>query len=56
MPAKARRTGKPSPSNPEGAVVTDRTGRSTDASGSGSVIAGSLRGSATVMAGIWSSS
>src|SRR5512132_1932132 len=27
-PAKARRTGKPSPSNPEGAVVTERTGRS----------------------------
>src|SRR5215218_1076156 len=28
-PAKARRTGKPSPSNPEGAVVTETTGRST---------------------------
>src|SRR5262245_6023782 len=27
-PAKARRTGKPSPSRPEGAVVSDTTGRS----------------------------
>ena len=26
-PANARRTGKPSPSNPFGAVVTERTGR-----------------------------
>jgi hypothetical protein len=26
-PAKARRTGKPSPSKPEGAVVTESTGR-----------------------------
>src|SRR6266496_3405678 len=33
-PAKARRTGKPSPSRPLGAVVTDATGRST-ASGPG---------------------
>ena len=29
-PANARRTGKPSPSNPLGAVVTDLTGRSTE--------------------------
>jgi hypothetical protein len=34
-PAKARRTGKPSPSRPEGAVVTETTGRSV-ASGPGS--------------------
>ncbi|CAB4667270.1 unannotated protein [freshwater metagenome] len=28
IPANARRTGKPSPSKPLGAVVTERTGRS----------------------------
>src|SRR5215211_9003194 len=44
-PAKARRTGKPSPSNPEGAVVTEVTGRST-AVGSRS----GTRGRATVSA------
>jgi quercetin 2,3-dioxygenase len=31
MPANARRTGKPSPSKPDGAVVTERTGRSVAA-------------------------
>src|SRR5215207_6896924 len=51
-PAKARRTGKPSPSNPAGAVVTDRTGRSTELLGSGSATAGSARGFSTVMAGM----
>src|SRR5919197_3016879 len=44
-PAKARRTGKPSPSRPLGAVVTDSTGRST-AVGLGS----GTRGRATVSA------
>src|SRR5689334_23457145 len=50
-PANARRTGKPSPSCPDGAVVTDRTVRST-ACGPGGEIRGSVVTSATVMAGI----
>src|SRR5512144_1081442 len=50
-PAKARRTGKPSPSKPLGAVVTDFTGRST-ASAAVTVILGRVRVSA-VTAGIW---
>src|SRR5919106_6317244 len=44
-PAKARRTGKPSPSKPEGAVVTERTGRSAAV---GSTLG--IRGRATVSA------
>src|SRR6266536_2947271 len=51
-PAKARRTGKPSPSNPDGAVVTDVTGRSAAAVGSGSVTRGRTRMSSTVTAGM----
>src|SRR5918996_101996 len=39
-PAKARRTGKPSPSKPRGAVVTWRTGRGRAVAGSGPVTAG----------------
>src|SRR5271155_1741493 len=38
MPAKARRTGKPSPSKPLGAVVMSFTGRSVDPSALGLVI------------------
>ncbi len=53
-PAKARRTGKPSPSKPCGAVVTDRTGRSTEPA-AGAAIRGRLRGSA-VTAGMVTSS
>src|SRR5687767_13521592 len=44
-PAKARRTGKPSPSSPLGAVVTERTGRSA-ASADGRSMRGSVRVSA----------
>src|SRR4029450_8417454 len=44
-PAKARRTGKPSPSKPEGAVVTVTTGRSAAV---GSTVG--IRGRATVSA------
>src|SRR5688572_25406570 len=44
-PAKARRTGKPSPSNPVGAVVTERTGRCT-----ASKVGEASRGRATVSA------
>src|SRR5881394_4096104 len=51
-PAKARRTGKPSPSNPDGAVVTDATGRSAAAVGSGSGTRGRTRMSSTVTAGM----
>src|SRR5580765_6574380 len=50
-PAKARRTGKPSPSKPLGADVTDTTGRGTDAVGSGAIRGRTVR-SSTVMAGI----
>src|SRR4051794_11558532 len=50
-PAKARFTGKPSPSNPVGAVVTDRVRRGR-ASGPGELTAGSRRVSSTVTAGM----
>src|SRR3954471_4256252 len=50
-PAKARRTGKPSPSNPDGAVVTDRTRRRT-VPGAGAGTRGRAVVSSTVMAGI----
>src|SRR4051812_264950 len=50
-PAKARRTGKPSPSKPDGAVVTDLTRRRT-VPGAGSGTRGSVVVSSTVMAGI----
>src|SRR6266581_2390692 len=51
-PANARRTGNPSPSKPDGAVVTDSTGRSAVAAGSGSWTRGSTRMSSTVTAGM----
>jgi hypothetical protein len=51
-PAKARLTGKPSPSKPAGSVVTDLTARSRAATGSGGVILGSVKTSSTVTAGI----
>src|SRR5262249_39759091 len=51
-PAKARRTGKPSPSNPDGAVVTDATGRATAAVGAGSGARGRARRSSAVTAGM----
>ena len=44
-PANARRTGKPSPSVPRGAVVTDRTGRAIEAT-SGVAMLGTVSGSA----------
>ena len=50
-PAKARRTGNPSPSSPCGAVVTDFTGRSLACVRSGSGTGGSLLRSLTVTAG-----
>src|ERR1700722_2141066 len=50
-PAKARRTGKPSPSRPRGAFVTDRTWRSATLSRSSAGTAGSVVRSATVTAG-----
>src|SRR5690242_18898233 len=50
-PAKARRTGKPSPSKPRGAVVIERTGRRT-ACGVMAVMRGSARVLETVTAGI----
>ena len=50
-PAKARRTGNPSPSSPDGASLTPATGRNSfDASGTG--IRGKARLSGTVTAGI----
>jgi hypothetical protein len=52
MPAKARRTGKPSPSRPLGAVVTDLTGRSLETAGSGAATFGSFDKSLTVTAGM----
>src|SRR6516162_7925370 len=55
-PANARRTGKPSPSKPDGAVVTESTGRSAAAAGSGSWTRGSTRMSGTVIAGMTSPS
>src|SRR4051812_1425989 len=50
-PAKARRTGKPSPSKPDGAVVTDRVRRRT-VPGAGSGTRGRVVVSSTVTAGI----
>src|SRR5689334_9922927 len=55
-PAKARRTGKPSPSYPLGAVVTDFTARSRATAGSGWWMRGSTVMSLTVTAGIGVSS
>ena len=51
-PAKARRTGKPSPSRPLGAVVTDPTGRSLETARSGAATFGSVDKSLTVTAGM----
>src|SRR5262245_35789845 len=51
-PAKARRTGNPSPSNPLGADVTERTGRSVTTAGSGTSTRGRTVTSLTVTAGI----
>src|SRR5438128_4053420 len=51
-PANARRTGKPSPSRPVGAVVTDATGRSRATIGSTLGMCGSVNGFSTVTAGI----
>src|SRR5436190_18012907 len=51
-PWNARRTGKPSPSKPLGALLTDTTGRSTATARSGSEMRGSASGSETVTAGI----
>src|SRR6516225_5266529 len=49
-PANARRTGKPSPSKPDGAVVTLSTGRSL--TGPGSVTRGRTRRFSTETAGM----
>src|SRR4051812_12327298 len=54
-PAKARRTGKPSPSKPEGAVVTDRVRRRT-VRGAGTGTRGRVVVSSTVTAGMPASS
>src|SRR5918912_2062185 len=51
-PANARRTGKPSPSKPRGAVVIDRTARNWLWRGSRAVTRGSARTLSGVMAGI----
>src|SRR5262245_22116363 len=51
-PANARRTGKPSPSSPEGAVVIEITGRSCSTAGSVSGTRGSWSMDATVTAGM----
>lgn len=50
-PANPRRTGNPSPSNADGAVVTDRTGRCVPVAGLGTGTRGKVRVSA-VMAGM----
>src|SRR3954470_24117499 len=50
-PANARRTGNPSPSKPDGAVVTERTRRRT-VPGAGSGTRGRVVVSSTVTAGI----
>src|SRR5579859_7086798 len=50
-PANARRTGKPSPSKPDGAVVILTTGRSPSAAGS--VTRGRTSRFSTVTAGMW---
>src|SRR4051812_31759875 len=54
-PAKARRTGKPSPSKPDGAVVTERTRRRT-VPGAGTGTRGRVVVSSTVTAGMPASS
>src|SRR5450755_698745 len=51
-PATARRTGNPSPSRPDGAVVTESTGRSRSMAGSVSGTRGRANGFSTVTAGI----
>ena len=51
-PAKARRTGKPSPSNPAGALVTDSTGRPVTDAGSVDPMLGNAPTSSTVTAGM----
>jgi len=51
-PAKALLTGNPSPSKPGGAVVTDFTGRSWVATGSGDKTRGRVKTFSTVTAGI----
>jgi len=51
-PAKALLTGNPSPSRPEGAVVTDFKGRSWVATGSGDWTRGKVKTFSTVTAGI----
>jgi hypothetical protein len=56
-PAKARRTGNPSPSNPDGAVVRDLTGRAREVDSSlpgadGTTIFGRAKTLSTVTAGI----
>src|SRR5215217_8093976 len=50
-PAKARRTGKPSPSKPDGAVVTERTRRRT-VPGAGTGTRARVVVSSTVIAGM----
>src|SRR5450631_1157659 len=51
-PANARRTGNPSPSRPDGAVVTESTGRSRSMAGSVNGTRGNANGFSTVTAGI----
>src|SRR5260370_36062432 len=51
-PGQGGRTGKPSPSSADGAVVTASTGRSWAAAASGSKIRGRSKMSSTVTAGI----
>ena len=51
-PANARRTGKPSPSKPDGAVVSRVTGRWRATIGSGLGMRGRTVMSSTVMAGM----
>src|ERR1039457_670979 len=50
-PANARRTGKPNPSKPRGALVTDTTGRLFAVPWSGASMTGRVSGSSTVTAG-----
>src|SRR4051812_15435185 len=51
-PANARCTGKPSPSKPRGAVVTEATGRSRCVTGSSIGMRGRVSGLSTVTAGM----
>src|ERR1035441_9499152 len=51
-PAKARRTGNPSPSNPDGAEVTLVTGRMVARVGSGTSMRSNTSRSSTVTAGM----